>query len=126
MKFCQTHWEKLRQAIKDRGLWPLVATSGENAASKLTAAFEQGPSRTNFDPLMDAHNAIVANVLGLVGLALFNANEDGSERCPICFAQAEHDANCVLADCAPFDVWIDRAAEDAFARAKDLGVMGSA
>jgi hypothetical protein len=127
VKFCQPHWEKLRQAIKDRGLWSFVATSGENAAAKLVASTNQGTRASNFDPLMSAHNAIVANVMDNtpVGMALFSPNEDGSERCPICFVQADHDANCTLTGCVPFETWIDRAADDARDDAKGLGLMPS-
>lgn len=125
MKFCLDHWAKLRTAIDKRGLSSLVATSGEQAAAQLTKEIEEGPSEKTFDPLMGAHNAIISRALGLVGLALMQANEDGSDRCPICFLQAEHDAHCTKPDCAKFETWIDSVSDFMRTEAIRLGLLAT-
>lgn len=32
VKFCADHWERLRDAVKQAGLWSLVAANGDQAA----------------------------------------------------------------------------------------------
>jgi hypothetical protein len=114
MKFCQPHWDKLKAAIEARGLMSRVASSGEQAAAQLAAGKP--------DPLMAAHNAIVGNALGKVGLELMMPNEDGTERCPICFLVklSLESPRCECGDptCTPqaraesSERWIDHAADD--------------
>ena len=89
MKMCLDHWEKLRQAIKDRGLWHLVSNGGEEVVKKLTDELKTGNSNIeNFDPLMFAHNIIVSNALVFLGLELMM-----SDKCPIC-ELAKHCDKC--------------------------------
>lgn len=126
MKFCQPHWEKLRAAIDERGLTHLVAHGGEQAARNLVAETRDGPSIQTFDPLMAAHNAIWFHAMQTpVGMALMFANEDGSQRCPICFPRDEHAKGCPgPPECAitpaSFESWIDLAADDAKHAAEEL------
>lgn len=80
MKFCSTHWESLKTAIKEAGLYDQVAQSGEELAQR-TAAGE-------IDPLMYAHNCIVSNALQCGGLYLMTQKPDGSEYCPLCELEA--------------------------------------
>jgi len=85
LKFCQPHWNKLRTAIDARGLSGLVAQGGENAVARQfdqlqrSQNAEEAVTKTNFDPLMGAHWAIVNNAMNLVGLSLMLPNEDGSD-----------------------------------------------
>lgn len=118
MRMCQTHWDKLRGALRLRGLYDLVAKDGAQAARDLA---DGRP-----DPLMSAHNAIVGNALGLVGLAAMAPNDDGTERCPLCYLKqlslASPKCECGDLACAPesraerFEGWIDRAADDELQR----------
>ena len=118
MKFCMDHWNKLRTAIAERGLEALVAADGMTAVNDLIAGRP--------DPLMAAHNAIVSNAASKVGLAIMTANDDGSERCPICYLKALSLAapRCECGDpaCTPesraegFERWIDRAADEQLER----------
>ena len=91
----------------------LVAESGEQAAKNLLSEME-GRTIDNFDPLMAAHNAIMTNAIATAGLEVMMANEDGSDRCPLCWMNGKsNDAgNPVL---NVFDEWIERAADDALA-----------
>lgn len=127
VKFCQSHWDKLRQGITDRGLWQFVATSGEGVFAKLVAESEKGLETSNFDPLMYASMALVSSVMSgtPVGLELMVDNADGSPRCPICYVQKEHDKNCTDTGCEPYETWIGLAADAALAKAKSLGMVGA-
>jgi hypothetical protein len=126
VKFCQPHWEKLRAAIDERGLTHLVAQGGAQAARNLAAESRDGPSIQTFDPLMAAHNAIWFNAMQTpVGMTLMFANDDGSERCPICFPRDEHAKVCpgapeCLVSASTFEAWIDLAAEGAKEQADEL------
>lgn len=94
MKFCTDHWQKLRDEVARQGMESLVPTSGAEAMAKLASDLEAGASRVSFDPLMGAHNAIVANAMRYVGLELLLPNEDGTDRCPFCFLQVKHVEAC--------------------------------
>ena len=119
MKICQPHWDMLRDAIKARGLYALVAESGQQAESNMASELSTGPTIDNFDPLMNAHWAIVNNLADIEPQILFM---DG---CPICFANRIHAERCVVPDCTSgtthFDSWIDRAADDQVAAWKSRG-----
>lgn len=104
MKFCTDHWQKLRAAIEARGLTRFVAKDGKHAAAQFVAGKP--------DPLMDAHNRIVAHALDCRGIALMMPNEDGSDRCPLCFIKQT--CACGALDCGErIEQWIEFAANDA-------------
>jgi hypothetical protein len=137
MKFCQSHWEKLKKKIDDLGLSGLIAKGGEEAVNRQFDQLkkaqqgakddDEAVTKSNFDPLMGAHWAIVSNAMNLVGLNLMAPNDDGSERCPLCYIQQEHDAHCTVPDCkTSYDEWIDYAGNDMLAEAKRLGLVGGA
>lgn len=115
MRFCLDHWQQLREAIAARGLEHLVAGDGQSAAANLASAVESGATVANFDPLIYAHNSILANAIHLAGLAVLVHDENGAERCPLCFLTAAHRAQCTDPACrvSDFDHWIGRAADDA-------------
>ena len=136
MKFCQPHWDKLKDAIKVRGLFDLVAKDGKEAMEQAKGQLE-GKEQTleNFDPLMAAHWMIVSNsmemIKGIGGnpLALMMSDPEHPElECPICYLNylsAEHDRTCTVADCKKvkgqtFDDWIEKAADGALEVAKTL------
>jgi len=133
MRFCQPHWNKLRAEIERVGLGKFVSADGHEAIAKTVASIERAdlgdpPRQSEFDPLLNAHWAIVSNVMGVVGFAIMVQNDDGSDRCPLCFITADHLANCTMPDCKirDYDHWIGRVAEDQVAHAKELGLMGDA
>jgi hypothetical protein len=145
MKFCQSHWDKLRAAIEARGLTEFVSKGGEAAAElvkrQLMEAQEPLPAggRATFDPLMNAMFAIVNNAMESTpaGLQIMLPNEDGSDRCPLCYINGErHKAAqsdpagaerwARADDVAFYDEWVDRAADEQLARAKELGLVGGA
>jgi hypothetical protein len=103
----------------------LVATSGEQIAAKTVKEMESGESRDTFDPLMGAHNSIVAVALRRHGLEIMMPNEDGSDRCPFCFLQAIHVAECPDKTCTwtYAESWIPGAVADMRKRAVELGLL---
>jgi hypothetical protein len=126
MRMCQPHWEKLKQKIEERGISRLVSKSGEVVAGKIAKEIESGAgTKETFDPLMSAHNAIVSNAMDTAGLEIMMPNEDGSDRCPICFLQQS--CKCGAPDCKErYEQWVEFAARDAFERAKSLGLVNEA
>lgn len=88
MKYCQPHWDALRDAIERRGLSHLVAKSGEAAARRARAEIEGTATDRTFDPLMAAHNMVLAKVTEMGGLYLFTG-----EYCPVCEAMKGHAAH---------------------------------
>lgn len=99
MKWCQSHWDKLRAEVDRQGLGALVPESGEAAASVLqrAAAGEEGIDA--FDPLMGAHlvvNSFIASMLGQRGIigrggiiAVY-----GLDGCAVCKVDEVHQADC--------------------------------
>lgn len=126
MKACQRHWDMLREAIRVRGLEDLVAKDGEQAIKNVVSELEgTANARSTFDPLMAAYFMIVNNSLAYCGPVLMMPNEDGSQKCPICFIQQEHDKVCLEPQCEKFETWIERSADGALDAAKKLGLVGS-
>lgn len=131
MRFCQEHWDALRQAIDARGLGDLVAPDGEVAMAQLVDQLRRGErgeeetvTAVNYDPLMSAHWAIVNN------LAEVARTHGGSEAalfimvgdcCPLCFANEQYERHCTEEGCTfSYDDWIDRAAADEARRVAQL------
>jgi hypothetical protein len=124
MKFCQPHWESLREAIRERGLYRFVAKSGPEVMGKMVA--DHGEAE-NFEPLMGAHNAILSQIMRIGGIDVMMDNPDGTERCPICYANAKHKEFCTDPVCTySYDHFIERAADDALAEATRRGLVGTA
>lgn len=126
MKFCADHWTRLREKIDAAGLGSLVSEGGEAAARTMVRAATEGPSVDAFDPLMDAHMAIVANAVKLAGPMILADNDDGTPRCPVCFLDYAHRVGCEGPPCTlprfgAFDYMLDRAVADAVDKWKELG-----
>lgn len=119
MQFCDEHWTSLREAIDERGLSHLVSSKSEVSTVMKTVEdiwdIIDPTTIKNFDPLVYAHWAIVANVLNSVGMEVFFENEDGSERCPLCYMAEVHAEVCVDLECniTTFDDWTELAADEA-------------
>src|SRR5262245_849386 len=114
MRACGDHWQKLRAAIESRGLARYIAKGGADAAARLakqsggevdgtnvTISAEATAehlmrekvdgtdvrqwARETFEPLMAAYFAILGNALNVAGMDIMAPNEDGTDRCPLCF-----------------------------------------
>ena len=114
MKLCDRHWEELRAAIKAKGIWDLVASSGEALKPVVERDLAgKAPERPeHFDPLLAATFAIYNNGLRAGGLYLMMPDEEGNDRCPICEGLRNGHADCAN--------WIGYAARDAAEVAKSL------
>lgn len=105
MQICGDHWQRLRDALTERGLGDLVSPNGDELKFKIEAG--------GFDPLFDAHLAIIENLVRWIGPGLL-----ALPGCPICFGNEQHAEKCVDPDCddpkSPtyFDSFITHAADD--------------
>lgn len=79
MKFCQSHWDALREAIESRGLGHLIAANGREAAARTAAELKGTADLSDYDPLMAAHWQIVAVATEYCGFALY-----AGDVCPVC------------------------------------------
>lgn len=141
MKFCSQHWDSLRAAVAERGLAHLIAADGSAAARRMADEVESGKqSLANFDPLMSAHWAIVGNVTKQIGPSVLYLMQDGVPedpveypgyedrtwpRCPLCYINLAHEVSCADKGCTlekvnGFDWMIERAADDAKAKAAQI------
>jgi hypothetical protein len=77
----------------------------------------------SFEPLLGAHNALVVNLLSTAGLEAMAPNDDGSDRCPLCFVIDR--CQCGEGEACPFRSWIVRAADDQLTEARRLGLVSN-
>jgi hypothetical protein len=120
MRICQAHWDKLKQAIEDRGLMHLVAGSGEKAAGLVERQL-QGDD-TAYDPLMAANFAIWNNALKAFGIQMMS----GDAPCPLCLMD-DHKKTCTEPGCKAEggDDWIRYAADGQLEVAKGKGLVAN-
>lgn len=121
MKFCGAHWTELREAIDARGLGPLVSTSGTQAAARDANRLSGSEAGKDYDPLMAAHWAIVNRALSIAGLVLMSPNDDGTDRCPLCFLITS--CECTLGEGCHYRGWITSVADFVREEAKQKGLL---
>lgn len=110
MQICTLHYEQLKQAIKARGLWDLVAQSKEEQQKVIEATIQGGdPKKETFDPLLSANNAIWSHAIKVGGLYLLTTKPDGTQYCPVCEADAHGQPG-----------WIEKAADGSAQQARLL------
>ena len=108
MRICQTHWDKLRAALKERGLDHLGAKSGKEAVDDAVTQLSGGD--TDYDPTMACFYMISSKGLEIGGLYMMGTDEQGNERCPIC--------ECVAHGAGDENFWINGPADAALAEAR--------
>lgn len=79
MKWCQNHWDELKNAIKQKGLYHLVAKNGEEVIDRVTAELRGEETLANYDPLMSAFWMINGRATEIGGIYLLMG-----EYCPLC------------------------------------------
>jgi len=79
MKFCQDHWNKLKQAIEERGLMHLVAPDSQTAMENIKEELAGTNTIENYDPLMNATHMIYGRAIECGGLYLMTG-----DFCPLC------------------------------------------
>lgn len=113
MQMCKPHWDRLRKAIDDRGLTPLIAQDGKAAADSVMRQLRGTDDKSDFDPLMGANWAIMAAAIEDVGLQAMVG-----EFCPLCSVEKQSAELC--------EEWIDGASDDQLAIARHLGLTPAA
>lgn len=81
MRICPAHWGKLSDAIRSRGLWPLVARNGQEALQRAVDELEHKADKSSYDPLADCCWMIYGQALKMGGLYLMTG-----DYCPVCEA----------------------------------------
>lgn len=139
MRICQDHWDRLREAVEQRGMADLIAPHPNRAITNLATELERGePTLATYDPLMAAMWSVLSNATETIGQAagastvaylmqpedvpedaceLPGANGRTWPRCPICYLGLAHELTCREQRCKLPKVdgyaWmIDRAADD--------------
>lgn len=113
MNWCQPHWDRLRQALKDKGLDAFGAQDGKQAAQQMVAEIE-GREHA-FDPLMGSWNhlnAAMAESLKKQGRAM----ELLQLRCPMCILVDDGQPELV-------ENWIEGCTSEALKYALDNGLI---
>lgn len=121
-RFCQPHWDKLREAIADRGMEHLIPQSGVTAAMQLVDALEREGEATpvNYDPLMGAWSALLGNLSNIIPTLIF------MEGCPMCIVIDSGKHHGVPQEHLDgIENWIYRAADDQLGIATELGLMSN-
>lgn len=79
MQICQDHWHDVKNAIRQRGLWRLVAHDGYIAAPVVTEEMAATVSSDSIDPLKTAGLIISQQALAAFGPQLLTGSF-----CPLC------------------------------------------
>lgn len=85
-RWCQPHWDMMREEVKARGMEPLVSGNGEIAAMKMVGELKEGlagneEQREDFDPLLRVFWMIENRTIEMIGLVSMTRDFG----CPICF-----------------------------------------
>lgn len=110
MKFCDFHWQQLRAAIELRGMAHLVSSDDMAVFKRISEEVEGTSSPETWDPLAAATWTLYGNAVECAGCAVLSPNDDGSERCPLCYGIAQDPA---------VKTWIAMAADGCLAYAID-------
>lgn len=123
MKFCEPHWDQLKEAIEKAGLAHLISKSGEEAAFIFKDEMEHGKNKDNYDPLMAAYWAIVNNAIKNGGMYLMFEKPDGTSYCPLCELDINTGRTLLNIEEIPSDVWIRHAVSDEIEFCKNEGLL---
>lgn len=80
MKYCDEHWIKTQEAVKDAGLSNLISEDSKAAVEYLVDT-----SQTKIpDPLMDVSMMVYNRAVEMFGIGMMMVDEKGNEYCPVC------------------------------------------
>ena len=117
MKMCKAHWDELREAIRARGIYDMVAPTGEEAARRIAAAANGTATEKTFDPLMYAMMAIMGQGMRVAGIDIMMPKVDGGDHCPLCYLV--ENCKCGKPEC-DFRTWIEKAADESLEAAREF------
>ena len=121
MKMCVEHWKALKNAIIERGMGQFIA-QGNDAVARVQRAQEKEDA-TTFEPLLAAYMNITQHAISLIGLSVMVPDDDGAERCPICYGVAH--CGCGRGEQCDILQWITYAADAELGYAKELGLVAT-
>lgn len=111
MKFCQPHWDDLKTAIKDRGLWHLVAADGRAAMDRAIDEMNRTATDKAYDPLMAAHWSICGQAMKQGGLYLMSG-----DYCPLCELEKHTEAGMAKR-------WVDGCTDSILSYCQERGLV---
>ena len=128
MKFCTAHWEALKEGVRSRGMWHLVAQSGEDAAANMAQELQGGEEV--FDPLMGAHwriaNRVLQNLAKSQGPEAALGAVGDPDFCPLCAVQQSYESyGEAHRPPAALDAqgWVDTTLDSALTYAREQGLI---
>jgi hypothetical protein len=138
MKWCQKHWDALRDGVKARGLEQFGAQDGREALENEVLALKGAGSA--FDPLMGSHwqlrSEVLDNVAKSQGPGAALSCLGAPDWCPMCAIQESFDwwddpaKNTIGSQRPPnagdAQAWIDRKLDAAARYAAEQGFIGRA
>lgn len=80
MKFCDNHWESLKDAIEIRSLSHLVSKNEEDAAARIQKELDGKHSLDNYDPLLNAYWMLMQKAVEMGGIYMMS----NDNICPLC------------------------------------------
>src|SRR3990167_6798335 len=90
VKFCQPHWDRLRQLVIDKGMESLISKSPEAAQSRVEEELEGVATAATYDPLLSAYWMLMARALEQGGdYLLCEKPGENLEYCPMCEVEAQ-------------------------------------
>lgn len=121
MKFCQAHWDKLREAVYAKGMRPLVPRSGAEGAERLVEELSGEATDATYDPLMSCFWMICVRAMDALGSYLLS-----SDYCPVCEVVRAHGEQPCPHGCSGADVeerWIHGPVDAAYAYVQETPVL---
>lgn len=112
MQFCMPHWERLKDAVRDRGMYHLVAKSGEEAHEAAVKQVQGDDSSEHWDPLASATWMIYGRFTEEVGLDAMVG-----DKCPLCECREGFKAAQGIEN--GDQIWIDGCTDSLLQEARD-------
>ena len=110
MKFCQAHWDQLKEAVRRKGMWRHVAESGAAVMRQTIKELEGTKGPEDFDPLMGCFWMILNRVVQETGLQFMQENSE----CPLCSLDSQLPGDATE--------WIEGCTDAARAHCQELGL----
>ena len=113
MKICQDHWHELRNAIRQRGLWGLVAPNGYLVTPTTSQELEANSEKSTLDPLRAISLMISEQAVMVLGSSLLTRND-----CPLCEIEYNLGQDLSLE-------WIETNADTVLALCREQNLVGN-
>lgn len=122
MKFCRTHWDRLRQLVIDKGMVALISKDGEAAADRMVEELEGTATPLTYDPLLSAYWMLSGKALELGGLYLMGQKPgEGGEYCPMC--EVEEQGVKYAGQPGDAEAWMDSCTDSCLVYCREQGLL---